>query len=148
MSAEIASNRRAFHNYQILEKIEAGIQLQGKEDKSIRAGLANLNNAFARAQKNEVYLYDADIQPYERASHSQHEPRRPRNLLLHKSEIAKLFSASAVEGQTLVALRLYWKNAHVKIEIGVGRGKSTIDKRHEPKEKDVKKKTETALSAF
>ena len=148
MSAEIASNRRAFHNYQILEKIEAGIELQGTEVKSIRAGLANLNNAFARVEKNEVYLYDADIQPYERASHSQHEPRRPRKLLLHKSEIAKLFSASAVEGQTLVALRLYWKNSRVKVEIGVGKGKSTIDKRHDLKEKAVKRETDRAMSSF
>ena len=148
MSAEIASNRRAFHNYQILAKIEAGIELQGTEVKSIRAGLANLNNAFARVEKNEVYLYDADIQPYERASHSQHEPRRPRKLLLHKSEIAKLFSASAVEGQTLVALRLYWKNARVKVEIGVGRGKSSIDKRHDLKEKAVKRETDRAMSSF
>jgi SsrA-binding protein len=148
MSAEIASNRRAFHNYQILEKIEAGIELQGTEVKSIRAGLANLNNAFARVEKNEVYLYDADIQPYERASHSQHEPRRPRKLLLHKSEIAKLFSASAVEGQTLVALRLYWKNARVKVELGVGRGKSSIDKRHDLKEKAVKRETDRAMSSF
>jgi SsrA-binding protein len=110
MSAEIVSNRRAFHNYQILERIEAGIELQGTEVKSIRAGLANLNHAFARVDNGEVFLYDADIQPYERASHSQHEPKRPRKLLLHKSEIGKLFSASSVEGQTLVALRLYWKS--------------------------------------
>jgi SsrA-binding protein len=148
MSAEIASNRRAFHNYQILEKIEAGIALQGTEVKSIRAGFANLNNAFARVENNEVYLYDADIQPYERASHSQHEPKRRRKLLLHKTEIAKLFSASAIEGQTLVALRLYWKNSRVKIEIGVGRGKSTIDKRHDLKEKAVKRETDRAMSAF
>src|ERR1700722_351613 len=148
MSAEIASNRRAFHNYQILEKIEAGIQLQGTEVKSIRAGLANLNNAFARVDNGEVYLSEPDIQPHNRASHTQHEPKRHRKLLLHKSEIAKLFSASAVEGQTLVALRLYWKNSRVKVEIGVGRGKSTIDKRHDLKEKAVKRETDRAMSAF
>ena len=148
MSAEIASNRRAFHNYQILEKIEAGIELQGTEVKSIRAGFANLNNAFARVENNEVYLYDADIQPYARASHTQHEPKRRRKLLLHKSEITKLFSASAVGGQPLVALRLYWKNSRVKVEIGVGRGKSTIDKRHDLKEKAVKRETDRAMSAF
>jgi SsrA-binding protein len=148
MSAEIASNRRAFHNYQILEKIEAGIELQGTEVKSIRAGFANLNNAFARVENNEVYLYDADIQPYARASHTQHEPKRRRKLLLHKSEIAKLFSSSSVEGQTLVALRLYWKNSRVKVEIGVGKGKSTIDKRHDLKEKAVKRETDRAMSAF
>jgi SsrA-binding protein len=148
MSAEIASNRRAFHNYQIVEKIEAGIELQGTEVKSIRAGFANLNNAFARVDNNEVYLYDADIQPYARASHTQHEPKRRRKLLLHKSEITKLFSASSVEGQTLVALRLYWKNSRVKVEIGVGKGKSTIDKRHDLKEKAVKRETDRAMSAF
>ena len=148
MVAEIASNRRAFHNYQILEKIEAGIELQGTEVKSIRAGFANLNNAFARVENNEAYLYDADIQPYARASHTQHEPKRRRKLLLHRSEITKLFSASAVQGQTLVALRLYWKNRRVKVEIGVGRGKSTIDKRQDLKEKAVKRETDRALSAF
>jgi SsrA-binding protein len=148
MSAEIASNRRAYHHYQILEKIEAGIELQGTEVKSIRAGLANLNNAFARVENHEVFLYDADIQPYERASHTQHEPKRRRRLLLHKPEIAKLFSASAVKGQTLVALRLYWKNRRVKVELGLGRGKSTIDKRHELKEKAVKREADRAIAAF
>jgi SsrA-binding protein len=148
MSTEIVSNRRAFHNYQILEKIEAGIELQGTEVKSIRAGFANLNNAFARVENNEVYLYDADIQPYARASHTQHEPKRRRKLLLHKSEIAKLFSSSSVEGQTLVALRLYWKNSRVKVEIGVGKGKSTIDKRHDLKEKAVKRENDRAMSSF
>jgi SsrA-binding protein len=107
MSADFVSNRKAYHNYQILDKIEAGIELRGTEIKSIRAGLANLNNAFARVENGEIFLYDADIQPYERASHTQHEPKRPRKLLLHKQEIAKLFSATAVQGQALVALRLY-----------------------------------------
>jgi SsrA-binding protein len=148
MSDEIVSNRRAFHNYQILERIEAGIELQGTEVKSIRAGLANLNNAFARVDNNEVFLYDADIQPYNRASHTQHEPKRPRKLLLHKSEITKLFSASAIEGQTLVALRLYWKNSRVKVELGLGRGKTNIDKRHDLKEKAVKRETDREMSAF
>ena len=148
MSADIVSNRRAFHNYQITEKIEAGIELQGTEVKSIRAGSANLNNAFARVENNEVFLYDADIQPYERASHTQHEPKRRRKLLLHRSEISKLFSASAVQGQTLVALRLYWKNGRVKVELGVGRGKSAVDKRHDLKEKVIKRETDRTMAAF
>ena len=148
MSAEIASNRRAFHNYQIVDRIEAGIELRGTEVKSIRAGLANLSNAFARVENGEVFLYDADIQPYERASHIQHEPKRPRKLLLHKSEIGKLFSASAVEGQTLIALRLYWKNSLVKVEIGIGRGKAAIDKRHDLKEKAIKRETDRTMAAF
>jgi SsrA-binding protein len=148
MSADIVTNRRAFHNYQILDRIEAGIELQGTEVKSIRAGLANLNNAFARIEGNEAFLYDADIQPYQRASHTQHEPKRRRKLLLHKGEIAKLFSASAVQGQALVALRMYWKNGRVKVELGLGKGKSTIDKRHDLKEKAVRRETERTMAAF
>jgi len=148
MSAEIASNRRAFHNYQILERIEAGIQLQGTEVKSIRAGLANLNNAFARVDNGEVYLYDADIQPYERASHEQHDAKRPRKLLLHRSEIDKLFEASAVKGQSLVALRLYWKDQRVKVEIGIGKGKTHSDKRQDLKEKAAKEEARRAADSF
>jgi SsrA-binding protein len=148
MSADIVSNRKAFHNYQILDKIEAGIELLGTEIKSIRAGLANLNNAFARVENGEVFLYDADIQPYERASHTQHEPKRTRKLLLHKHEIGKLFSATAVQGQALVALRLYWKNSRVKVELGIGRGKSTVDKRHDLKEKAIKRETDRTMASF
>jgi SsrA-binding protein len=148
MSDEIVSNRRAFHNYQILDRIEAGIELQGTEVKSIRAGFANLNNAFARIEKGEVYLFEADIQPYSRASHTQHEPKRPRKLLLHKAEIAKLFASTAIEGQTLVALRMYWKNDRVKVELGLGKGKSTIDKRHDLKEKAVKRETDRTMASF
>jgi SsrA-binding protein len=148
MSDDVATNRRAYHNYQILEKIEAGIELKGTEVKSIRAGLVSLNNAFARVETSEVYLYDADIQPYERASHTQHDPKRKRKLLLHKAEIARLFVASAVKGQTLVALRLYWKKHRVKLELGIGRGKSTVDKREDLKEKAVRRETDRAIAAF
>ena len=148
MSADIVSNRKAFHNYQILEKIEAGIELRGTEIKSIRAGLANLSNAFARVENGEIFLYDADIQPYERASHTQHEPKRTRKLLLHKQEIARLFAASAVKGHALVALRFYWKNSRVKVELGIGRGKSTVDKRHDLKEKAIKRETDRTMASF
>jgi SsrA-binding protein len=148
MSADIVSNRKAFHNYQILEKIEAGIELRGTEIKSIRAGLANLSNAFARVDNGEIFLYDADIQPYERASHTQHEPKRTRKLLLHKQEIARLFAASAVKGHALVALRFYWKNSRVKVELGIGRGKSTVDKRHDLKEKAIKRETDRTMASF
>jgi SsrA-binding protein len=148
MSTDIVSNRRAFHSYQILEKLEAGVVLTGTEIKSIRAGLANLNNAFARIEKGGVYLYDSDIQPYVRASHTQHEPKRPRKLLLHKSEIQRLFEATSVKGQTLVALRLYWKNHRVKLELGIGRGKTHGDKRQDLKEKDVKREVDRAMDSF
>jgi SsrA-binding protein len=148
MSPEIATNRRAFHNYQILEKVEAGIALTGTEVKSIRAGLANLSNAFARVENQELFLFDADIQPYERASHEQHEPKRPRKLLLHKAEINKLFEASAVKGQTLVALRLYWKNQRVKVEIGIGRGKTHSDKREDLKKRTANEEARRAADLF
>jgi SsrA-binding protein len=148
MSADIVSNRRAYHSYQILEKLEAGVVLTGTEIKSIRAGLANLNNAFARIEKGGVYLYDSDIQPYVRASHTQHEPKRPRKLLLHKSEIQRLFEATSVKGQTLVALRLYWKNHRVKLEIGIGRGKTHGDKRQDLKEKDSQREVSRAIDSF
>jgi SsrA-binding protein len=148
MSPEIATNRRAFHHYQILEKVEAGIALTGTEVKSIRAGLANLSNAFARIENQELFLFDADIQPYERASHEQHEPKRPRKLLLHKAEINKLFEASAVKGQTLVALRLYWKNHRVKVEIGVGRGKTHSDKREDLKKRTANEEARRAADLF
>jgi len=148
MSADIVSNRRAYHGYQILEKVEAGLVLTGTEIKSIRAGLANLNNAFARIEKGGVYLYDSDIQPYVRASHTQHEPKRPRKLLLHKSEIQRLFEAASVKGQTLVALRLYWKNHRVKLELGIGRGKTHGDKREDLKEKAIKREVDRTIQSF
>jgi SsrA-binding protein len=148
MSTDIVTNRRAFHSYQILEKLEAGVVLTGTEIKSIRAGLANLNNAFARIEKGGVYLYDSDIQPYVRASHTQHEAKRPRKLLLHKSEIQRLFEAASVKGQTLVALRLYWKNHRVKLELGIGRGKTHGDKREDLKEKAVKREVDRTIQSF
>jgi SsrA-binding protein len=148
MSTDIVSNRRAYHGYQILEKVEAGLVLTGTEIKSIRAGLANLNNAFARIEKGGVYLYDSDIQPYVRASHTQHEPKRPRKLLLHKSEIQRLFEATSVKGQTLVALRLYWKNHRVKLELGIGRGKTHGDKRQDLKEKAIQREVGRAIDSF
>jgi SsrA-binding protein len=148
MSTDIVTNRRAFHSYQILEKLEAGVVLTGTEIKSIRAGLANLNNAFARIEKGGVYLYDSDIQPYVRASHTQHEPKRPRKLLLHKSEIQRLFEAASVKGQTLVALRFYWKNHRVKLELGIGRGKTHGDKREDLKEKAIKREVDRTIQSF
>ena len=148
MSTDIVTNRRAFHSYQILKKLEAGVVLTGTEIKSIRAGLANLNNAFARIEKGGVYLYDSDIQPYVRASHTQHEPKRPRKLLLHKSEIQRLFEAASVKGQTLVALRFYWKNHRVKLELGIGRGKTHGDKREDLKEKAIKREVDRTIQSF
>ncbi|MFQ3577660.1 MAG: SsrA-binding protein SmpB [Verrucomicrobiia bacterium] len=136
-ASDIITNRKALRDYHILERMEAGIALKGTEIKSIRAGRANLNDAFARVENGQVFLYGANIQPWEKASHEQHDPTRPRRLLLHKNEIDHLFGATALEGRTLVALRMYWKDHLVKVELGVGKGKLSHDKRD-----DLKKKTE------
>ena len=146
--SDIATNRRAFHDYHILGKYEAGIELKGTEVKSIRGGLATLNGAFARVENAEVWLYGADIQPYIRASVEQHEPKRQRRLLLHKGEINKLFEASTVGGATLVALRMYWKGHRVKVEIGVGHGKQAHDKRTDIKQKTEKREADREVARF
>ena len=148
MGGEIASNRKALRDYHILERLEAGIELKGTEVKSIRAGLANISSAFARVENGEVYLYDADIQPYARASHEQHDARRRRRLLLHKKEIERLFGLCSVKGHTLAALRMYWKESRVKIEIGVGKGKEAHDKREDIKKRAVRRETEREMARF
>ncbi len=145
---EIASNRKALRDYHILERLEAGIELKGTEVKSIRAGLANISNAYARVDDGEVYLFDADIQPYIRASHEQHEPRRRRRLLLHKKEILRLFGLCSVKGHTLTALRMYWKESRVKIEIGVGKGKEAHDKREDIKKRATQRETDREMARF
>lgn len=141
-SDTIASNRKARHDFTILENIEAGIELRGTEVKSIRAGHVNLRDAFARVEKDEVWLHGLDVQPYERASFVQHEARRPRKLLLHKREILKLANQTQEKGLTIVALRAYWKGQRVKIELGVGKGKTKGDRRD-----DLKKQVETREAA-
>ena len=148
MASEIITNRKALHEYHILERVEAGIELKGTEVKSIRAGLANLTNAFARVEKGQVYLFDADIQPYARASHEQHESKRSRRLLLHKKEIERLFALCSVKGHTLVAISMYWKNDRVKVEIGVGKGKEAQDKRETLKKRTADRETDREISRF
>lgn len=148
MSAEIATNRKALHEYHILERYEAGMELKGTEVKSIRGGLANMSNAFARIENGQAFLYGCDIQPYERASHEQHDPKRARRLLLNKREIEKLFALTSVAGHTIVALRMYWKNSRVKVELGVGKGKEARDKRMDLKQRVEKRETDREISRF
>lgn len=148
-STEIATNRKALRDYHILDRWEAGLALKGTEVKSIRLGHANINDAFARIDHTGVpVLYQADIQPYDKASHEQHVPRRERKLLLNKKEIEKLKAMSEVEGRTLVALRMYWKGSRVKIEIGVGKGKEAPDKRADLKAKAIDRETEREIARF
>ena len=146
--SDISVNRKALRDYHILERMEAGLELKGTEVKSIRAGQANLGTGYARVENGEVYLYDADIQPYERASFEQHEPKRRRRLLLHKQEIDRLFGLTQIKGHTLVALRMYWKKSRVKVELGVGKGKEARDKRQDIKKRVVKRETDREIAKF
>ncbi len=125
----IALNRRALHNYEILERHEAGLVLTGSEIKSVRSGRVDLADGYAKPENGELWLVNIHIAPYGAASTYNHEPRRPRKLLLHRAQIAELTSAVSQKGLTLVALRLYIKNHVAKVELGLGRGKRQYDKR-------------------
>jgi SsrA-binding protein len=135
MAAESIINRKALRDYHIVDRYEAGIELKGSEVKSIRAGKANIGDAFARIENGEAFLYNADIQPYERASHEIPTAKRIRKLLLHREEIDRLYGETQVKGRTLVVLKLYWKNGKVKAEVGVGTGKLAHDKRADLKKR-------------
>lgn len=148
MSADISVNRKALRDFHILARYEAGIELKGTEVKSIRAGKANVNSAFARVENGQIWLYDVDIQAYEKASFAQHESKRVRRLLLHRQEIEKLHIKTHIEGCTLVALRMYWKDAKVKVELGVGRGKHDQDKRQAIKAKTEKREADRVVAGF
>jgi SsrA-binding protein len=146
--AEIANNKRALHEYTILESIEVGVELKGTEVKSVRNGKINLRDAFARVENGQCLLYNCDIQPYEKASWSQHEPRRIRRLLLHKKEIQHLFGVSQVKGNAIVALRAYWKGSRMKLELGVGKGKVASDKREDLKKKESQREIAREINRF
>ncbi len=144
----IATNRKAQRDYHISDTYEAGIELKGTEVKSIRAGRVNLSEAYARVDKGQVWLYNCDIRPYERASHEFHAPLRHRRLLLHKREIRRLAAVTEQQGLTIVPLRLYWKNRRVKVEIGVGRGKDQRDKRQDLKAKAHQREVDREVARF
>jgi SsrA-binding protein len=127
----IAQNRRARHEYDIEETYEAGLQLTGTEVKSCRAGKANLAEAYARVEDGEAWLLQCHINPYSHGNRANHDPMRPRKLLLHRSEIDKLAGKVTQEGRTLVPLRLYFKHGLAKAEIGVARGKKIHDRRQD-----------------
>jgi len=148
MSDDIATNRKALRDYHILERYEAGLELRGTEVKSIRQGKINISDAFARVERGQIWLYNMDIQIYDKASFAQHEPRRTRRLLLHKREILKLFAHTQQKGLTLPVLRAYWKEARIKIELGVGKGKTQGDQREALKEKEVKRETQRVVASF
>src|ERR671926_429835 len=127
MPPESIINRKALRDFHILDRYEAGVELKGSEVKSIRAGKANISDAFGRIENGEAFLYNADIQPYERASHEIPPAKRVRKLLLHRQEIDKLYGETQVKGRVLVVLKFYWKNGRVKAELGVRSGKAARD---------------------
>src|SRR5215208_3484304 len=135
----VALNRRARHDYAIDETIEAGRVLTGTEIKSIRAGRANLAEAYARIERGEAWLIGAHIATYEQGNRNNHEPTRTRKLLLHRDQIAELIGRTQAKGFTLVPLRLYIRDGVAKLEIGVARGKKTHDKRRAIAERDMRR---------
>jgi SsrA-binding protein len=134
--ANIVNNSKARRDYHILETFEAGIVLHGTEVKALRAGKGQIRDAFARVENDEVFLYNAHIDEYAQGNLQNHQPKATRKLLLHKSEIRKLFGLAAVKGNALVPLSFYWKNGKVKVALAVGKGKAQYDKREDIKKRE------------
>jgi SsrA-binding protein len=142
----IATNRKARRDYTILEKMEAGIVLVGTEVKALREGRANLTDSYATVEDEELWLYNAHISPYSMGNRFNHEPKRTRKLLMHDREIRRLIGKVQEKGLTLVPLRIYFNdNGKVKVELGLGRGKKSYDKRREIAERDAKREMRRAM---
>jgi SsrA-binding protein len=141
----LVTNRQAFHDYNVLETVEAGVALAGTEVKSIRAGNVNLRDAYARAQDGEIWLWNAHIAPFEQGNRWNHEPRRPRRLLLHTREIGRLMRKAGESGNTLVPLRLYERRGKIKLELALARGKRQYDKRAAISERETRREIERTL---
>jgi SsrA-binding protein len=142
---DIAVNRRAYHDYFIDEKYEAGLVLTGTEVKSMRAGRANLRDGYVRIDGGEAWLENVHITPYTQGGYANHEPLRPRKLLLHSDEIASLVGKIKQRGYTLIPLRLYFARNHAKVELGLARGKRQYDKRQALAASDARREMERAL---
>ena len=142
----ITVNRKAYHDYHIEDTFEAGLVLTGTEIKSIRAGRVNLREAYARPEGGELWLLGAHIAPYPGGNRYNHEPKRPRKLLLHHREIAQLGAEVGRKGLTVVPLRLYLKNGIAKVELGVARGKKAYDKREAMAQRDAQREIQRAFS--
>jgi SsrA-binding protein len=135
----ICNNKKAFHDYFIEERFEAGMVLQGTEVKSLRCGKANLSDSFAMIKNGEAFLHNFHILAYDFGNRENHESDRMRKLLLHKAEIVKLFSKIREQGYTLIPLRIYFKEGKVKAELGLAKGKNSYDKRETLKKKDMQR---------
>ncbi|MBP3602921.1 MAG: SsrA-binding protein SmpB [Lachnospiraceae bacterium] len=141
----VANNKKAYHDYFIEEKYEAGLVLHGTEVKSLRMGKCSIKEAFIRVEKGEVYIYGMHVSPYEKGNIFNKDPLRPKKLLLHKQEIRKLIGSSAEKGYTLVPLQVYFSNGRAKIEIGLAKGKKLYDKRQDIAKKDQKREAEKEM---
>jgi SsrA-binding protein len=146
--AELVSNRKAHHNYEILETFEAGIALKGTEVKSLRDHGGSLQEAYIKVMENELWLIGCSIAPWRYGNIHNHEERRERKLLMHKKEIAKLKVSVQEKGFTIIPLAMYLKSGRVKIKIATARGKSTIDKRQSIKDKDEKRHIDKMLKNY
>src|SRR4051794_1974300 len=141
----IAENRKAFHDFHLMESFEAGIVVLGPEAKAIREGRVNLRDSFGRVEGAEVYLYNVNISPYSHRGYADHEPLRRRKLLLHRDEIRKLIGKTVEKGMTLVPVRMYFKNGRVKIAVSLAKGKKDYDKRETVKRREIDRETRAAV---
>jgi SsrA-binding protein len=138
----VATNRKAYHEYEVMDSLEAGMSLLGSEVKSMRDGKAALKDSYATVSRGEVILYNMHISPYDKTGYAGHEPERPRRLLLHEREIRRLIGLTAEKGLTLIPLKLYFKGRYAKVQLGVCRGKRMYDKRAAVKERESKRDIE------
>ena len=143
----IAENRKAFHDYHLLESFEAGIALLGTEVKAIREGRVNLRDSFARVDDGEVYLYNVNISSYSHRGYADHEPMRRRKLLLHRDEIRKLIGKTVERGMTLVPTSMYFKKGRVKVSVSLAKGKKEYDKRETIRRREADRETRAAMKA-
>jgi SsrA-binding protein len=141
-AGDVATNRRASHKYELVERFEAGIELQGSEVKSLRDGKAQIGDAYASIEDGEVWLRNAHIPPYAPASGQNHDPERPRKLLLHRYEIERLIGRLQRKGLTMVPTRIYFKGPRAKVELALARGKEQRDRRREIRDRDVQREVE------
>lgn len=142
---DVATNRQARHRYELLDSMECGLVLQGTEVKSLRQSGATLKDAYAQVRDGELWLHNAHIPPYGPAARDNHEPERPRKLLAHRREIARLVGKQQLQGLTLVPTRIYFKGPHAKVEIALAKGKDRFDKRQSIKEREMRRDAERAM---
>lgn len=138
----VAQNRKARHDYSIIDTVEAGMVLQGTEIKSVRGARINLKDGYAKIQNGEIYLHNVHISPYEQGNQFNHDPLRVRKLLMHKKQILRLLNETKATGNTLIPLKVYIKDGYAKVLIGLAKGKKNYDKREDLKRKDMKRETD------